>query len=67
MDAHRSIGFIVGPYVKQGVVVSTAYNTLSMFRTIEDILGFEHTNLNDSLARPMTDVVRHEQTEAVDL
>jgi DNA-binding beta-propeller fold protein YncE len=56
VDAHRSVCFIAGPYVKQGAVVSTAYNTLSVVRTIEDILGISHSNLNDSLARPMTHV-----------
>jgi DNA-binding beta-propeller fold protein YncE len=56
VDAHRSIAFVVGPYVKQGAVVSKHYTTLSMFRTIEDILGVGHTNLNDFLAVPMTDV-----------
>jgi hypothetical protein len=56
VDAHRSTAFVVGPYVKQGAVVSKHYTTLSMFRTIEDILGTDHTNLNDSLAVPMTDV-----------
>jgi DNA-binding beta-propeller fold protein YncE len=56
VDAHRSIAFVVGPYVKQGAVVSTPYTTLSMFRTIEDILGIGHSNLNDALAVPMADV-----------
>ncbi|HYA62785.1 MAG TPA: bifunctional YncE family protein/alkaline phosphatase family protein [Candidatus Sulfotelmatobacter sp.] len=56
VDAHRSIAFVVGPYVKQGAVVSTAYNTLSMVRTIEDILGISPLNLNDALAQPMADV-----------
>jgi YVTN family beta-propeller protein len=56
VDTHRSIAFIVGPYVKQGAVVSTSYNTVSMFRTIEDILGTGHQNLNDALALPMADV-----------
>ena len=28
VDAHRSIAFVVGPYVKQHAVVSTSYNTL---------------------------------------
>jgi len=37
-------------------VVSKSYTTLSMVRTIEDILGIQHSNLNDSLAVPMTDV-----------
>jgi DNA-binding beta-propeller fold protein YncE len=56
VDAHRSIAFVVGPYVKHGAVVSTAYTTLSMVRTIEDVLGIGHSNLNDSLALPMSDV-----------
>jgi YVTN family beta-propeller protein len=56
VDAHRSIAFVVGPYVKQGAVVSVSYNTLSMYRTIEDILGTGHSNLNDALAQPMADV-----------
>ncbi len=56
VDAHRSTAFVIGPYVKQGAVVSTPYTTLSMFRTIEDILGIGYENLNDALAVPMTDV-----------
>ena len=63
VDAHRSIAFIAGPYVKQGALVSTPYNTLSMFRTIEDILGTEHQNLNDALAMPMADVFDRRQRE----
>jgi YVTN family beta-propeller protein len=54
VDAHRSIAFVIGPYVKQGVVDSTPYNTVSMVRTIEDILGIPHLNLNDAHAQPMT-------------
>src|SRR6266550_1213789 len=30
VDAHRSIAFVAGPYVKQGAVVSTKYTTVSM-------------------------------------
>jgi YVTN family beta-propeller protein len=63
MDAHRSIAFIVGPYVKHGAVVSKHYTTLSMFRTIEDILGSGHLNLNDFLAVPMTDAFDTNQKE----
>lgn len=61
VDAHRSIAYVVGPYVKHGAVVSHLYNTLSMYRTIEDILGIQHSNLNDSLAVPMTDVFDTQQ------
>ena len=56
VDAHRSVAFVVGPYVKQKAVVSASYNTVNMIRTIEDVLGVEPLNLNDSVALPMTDV-----------
>jgi YVTN family beta-propeller protein len=55
VDAHRSIAFIAGPYVKQGAVVSTTYTTVSMIATIVDILGMEHLGTFDALQRPMTD------------
>ncbi len=53
VNAHRSPAFIVGPYVKQGVVDSDFYNQVSMVRTIEDVLGMDHLNLNDANATPM--------------
>ena len=56
VDAHRSTAFVIGPYVKQHAVVSRAYNTVNMVRTIEDILGIGQLNLNDSVAIPMADV-----------
>jgi YVTN family beta-propeller protein len=56
VDAHRSIAYVVGPYVKQGAVVSRPYNTVSMVRTIEEVLGLEPMGLTDGLASPMTDV-----------
>lgn len=56
VDAHRSIAFVVGPYVKQHRVVSTAYNTVDFVRTIEEVLGIKQLNLNDTLAVPMADV-----------
>jgi DNA-binding beta-propeller fold protein YncE len=55
VDAHRSIAFIAGPYVKQGAVVSNNYTTVSMIATIVDILGIEHLGTYDALDRPMTD------------
>ena len=39
VDAHRSIAFVFGAYVKKGAVVSEHYTTVSMLRTIEEILG----------------------------
>ncbi len=55
VDAHRSIAFVVGPYVKHGAVVDDHYSTVNMVRTIEDVLGIGHLNLNDEYQRPMTD------------
>jgi hypothetical protein len=42
--------------VKQHKVVSTRYSQPNVLRTIEDILGTEHLNLNTYYARPMADV-----------
>jgi hypothetical protein len=56
VDAHRSVAFVAGPYVKQGAVVSNKYTTVSMITTIVDILGIEHLGAYDALDRPMTDV-----------
>jgi YVTN family beta-propeller protein len=55
VDSHRSTTYLVGPYVKQQAVVSTPYSQPSALRTIEDILGTEHLNLNTYFARPMAD------------
>jgi hypothetical protein len=55
-DAHRGTAYVVGPYVKTNAVVSTRYSTVNAVRTIEDILGLEHLNLNTAYQRPMTDV-----------
>lgn len=63
VDSHRSIAFIVGPYVKQKAVVSTPYTTISFVRTMEEILGIGPINLNDSSARPMTDVFDLQQKD----
>ncbi len=55
VDAHRSIAFVVGPYVKHGAVVSARYTTVNMLRTIEAVLGLQPMGLNDALAAPMAD------------
>jgi len=56
VDSHRATAYVVGPYVKQGIVVSTHYSQVNALRTIEDILGTEHINLNTAFQGPMTDV-----------
>ena len=54
VSAHRSTAFVVGPYVKQGAMVSAFYTTVSMLRTITDILGLDHLGIFDANERPMT-------------
>lgn len=56
VDSHRSVAFVIGPYVKHKAVVSTAYTTISMLRTMEEILGIGKLNLNDASAIAMADV-----------
>lgn len=56
VDAHRTLAYIVGPYVKQGTVVSTPSTTVNLVRTIEVVLGLEPMGLTDGLAEPMSEV-----------
>ena len=56
VDSHRATSYVVGPYVKKHAVVNTRYNQVSVLRTIEDILGTPHINLNTAYQRPMSDV-----------
>jgi hypothetical protein len=63
VDSHRSTGYIVGPYVKHGVVVSKKYTHVNMLRTIEDILGLDHIDVLTASEGPMTDVFDINQKE----
>ena len=54
VDAHRSTAYIVGPYIKHSAVVSNYYTTVSLIRTMEDVLGLDHLNLNTATAAPMS-------------
>ena len=56
VDSHRATAYVVGPYVKQGAVVNTRYGQVNALRTIEDVLGTPHINLNTAYQRPMVDV-----------
>jgi len=55
VSGDRSLAFVVGPYVKQGAVVSTPYSTVSMLRTIEQVLGLPPLSVHDAGVPPMTD------------
>ncbi len=53
VSGYRTISFCVSPYAKRGAVVSTQYNTTSILRTIEQILGMPPMNQFDASALPM--------------
>lgn len=55
VDAHRTIAFVAGAYVKRGAVISQRYNTVNMLRTIEDVLGLEPLGLYDAALEPMAE------------
>ncbi len=56
IDAHRSVLFVAGPYVKHGAVVSHRYATVNVLNTIEALLGTGPMGLNDALAEPMAEI-----------
>jgi DNA-binding beta-propeller fold protein YncE len=62
VDAHRSIAYVIGPYVKQGGVVSERYTTVSMVRTIEELLGVSPSSLQAAATAPMREVFDLNQT-----
>ena len=53
VDSHRSPAYLVSPYVRRGSVDSSMYNTTSVLRTFELILGLRPMTVFDAAARPM--------------
>ncbi len=62
VDAHRSIAYVIGPYVKQGAVISERYTTVSLVRTIEDVLGLAPSSLYAAATSPMRAIFDLNQT-----
>jgi YVTN family beta-propeller protein len=56
VDSHRSPAYVISPYVKRHQVDSHMYNTTSMLRTMEMILGLRPMTQFDAAAPPMTAV-----------
>ncbi|HWB99805.1 MAG TPA: hypothetical protein VG672_24020, partial [Bryobacteraceae bacterium] len=54
VDSHRSPAWVISPYVARRRVDSSMYNTTSMLRTIELILGLRPMTQFDAAARPLT-------------
>src|SRR6202043_4193608 len=53
VDAHRTVGLVISPWVKRKTLDSTMYTTASMVRTMELILGLPPRTQFDELATPM--------------
>jgi hypothetical protein len=54
VDCHRSTAYVISPYIKKGTVDSRFYNTDSMLRTMELVLGLPPMNQYDAVARPIS-------------
>jgi hypothetical protein len=53
VDAHRTAGLVISPFVKRERVDSTMYSTSSMLRTMELLLGLPPMSQYDAAATPM--------------
>ncbi len=56
VDSHRSPAYVISPYTRRAAVDSTMYNTTSMLRTMELLLGVRPMTVYDASATPMTRV-----------
>ncbi|MGZ4874529.1 MAG: bifunctional YncE family protein/alkaline phosphatase family protein [Candidatus Angelobacter sp.] len=61
VDAHRSLALIAGPYVKHRALISKRFNTVTLLRTMEEVLGIKPLGLNDALQPPMAEVFSTQQ------
>jgi YVTN family beta-propeller protein len=55
VSGYRTTAYCVSAYTRRGAVVSTQYNTTSILRTIEQVLGLPPMNQFDASATPMRD------------
>ena len=53
VDAHRTAGLVISPYIRREKVDSTLYTTSSMLRTMELLLGLPPMSQYDAAATPM--------------
>jgi DNA-binding beta-propeller fold protein YncE len=55
VSGYRTTAYCVSPYAKRGAVISSQYNTTSLLRTMQQILGLPPMNQFDASATPMFD------------
>jgi len=53
VDCHRSPALVISPYIERGKLDSRFYNTDSMLRTIELLIGLRPMNTYDVIAPPI--------------
>ena len=53
VDARRTVGLVISPYVKRGIVDSTLYSTSSFVRSMELLLGMPPMSQYDAAALPL--------------
>lgn len=56
VDAYRTIDYVISPWVKPGYMSHVHYDTVSMLRTMELILGIPPMSQYDAAATPMYDL-----------
>jgi hypothetical protein len=54
VDAHRSTAYVISPFVKRGTLDSRFFNTDSMLRTMELMLGMPPMSQYDAVASPIS-------------
>jgi phospholipase C len=55
VSGYRTTAYVISPFTKRGAVIGTQYNTTSLLRTMELILGLPPMNQMDATATPMFD------------
>lgn len=55
VSGYRTTAYVISPYTRRHTVVNTQYNTTSLLRTIELILGLPPMTQMDATATPMFD------------
>ena len=55
VSGYRTTAYCMSPYTKRAQTISTQYNTTSLIRTMEQILGLPPMNQFDASATPMFD------------
>ena len=61
VDAHRSIALVAAPMSNSARLISKHFNTVTMLRTMEEVLGIKPLGLNDAFQPPMAEVFSDQQ------